>query len=337
MLESAELVTNPTGKPAGKYIKLTFNLTDAQGGNDPIYINVSDLVDVYTAKEGDWIKLTGFEFSHKTQGFFTPEGEEEPQTAFGGNVDENAIADVVIEGAGQSTKFTVPSFVVDTAGHVTAAEDRVVKVTLPAAQTITGETATTQGNYINVKVTATKGENNDNYTLSTTSNVTTQAVSTATSTANGLATASDVKTYVDAKVGAEYTATGELTMSTGRVITHNESGVITSADKATNPDMTSKKKGGVTTGENNTTTITIPIIEVNAYGHVIQLEDNSYTVTYPTSSVVAGDGIAVSPSTSGNNTAYTVGVKLNSNTNDMLTVDGNGLNLNSTWDCGEYE
>lgn len=67
-------------------------------------------------------------------------------------------------------------------------------------QTITGETATSQGDYVNVKVTATKGTNDNNYTLSTTSNVTTHAVETAASGADGLATALDVKTYVDAQV-----------------------------------------------------------------------------------------------------------------------------------------
>lgn len=68
-------------------------------------------------------------------------------------------------------------------------------------QTITGETATTQGDYINVKVTATKGSSDDNYTLSTTSNVTTHSVSDATDSNNGLATAKDVKDYVDGQVG----------------------------------------------------------------------------------------------------------------------------------------
>jgi len=68
-------------------------------------------------------------------------------------------------------------------------------------QTITGEDAISQGDYVNVKVTAAKGENDNNYTLSTTSNVTTHAVETAaTGTGNdGLATALDVKTYVDTK------------------------------------------------------------------------------------------------------------------------------------------
>lgn len=68
-------------------------------------------------------------------------------------------------------------------------------------QTITGETATTDDSYINVKVTATKGASDDNYTLSTTSNAKIQAVTSADASNMGLAEASDVKSYVDTKVG----------------------------------------------------------------------------------------------------------------------------------------
>lgn len=292
MLESAVLVETAEEDVTTEAPYLKFTW-NTDAGSQITRISVKKFIDTYTSGNNETLTVSGYTITPKTE--------------------EIAVGKTGLAVAGD----------VATAIAATKGQD---------IQTITGETATTQGNYIDVKVTATKDANN-NYTLSTTSNVTTQAVSTATSTANGLATASDVKTYVDAKVGSAYTATGELEMSTGREITHKESGVITPAD---NPDMTSKKIGGVATGENNTATITVPVIEVNAYGHVIRLEDNSYTVTYPTSSVVAGNGIAVTPSTSGNNTAYTVGVKLNSNTNDMLTVDGNGLNLNSTWDCGEY-
>lgn len=42
-VESGEIVTNPTGQPAGKYLKLVL-----QNQTEPIYINVADLVDAYT-------------------------------------------------------------------------------------------------------------------------------------------------------------------------------------------------------------------------------------------------------------------------------------------------
>lgn len=98
----------------------------------------------------------------------------------------------------------------------------------------------------------------------------------------------------------------------------------------------SEDGNNITKGDVTGTTIKVPVITVNKYGHVTALTEEEYTVTYPTSSVVAGNGLALSSETNGTNTEYTVEVKLNENTNDMLTVDANGLNLNSTWDCGVY-
>lgn len=45
VVSAGEVVTNPTGKPAGTYIKLTL-----QNVADPLYIDVAKLVDVYTAQ-----------------------------------------------------------------------------------------------------------------------------------------------------------------------------------------------------------------------------------------------------------------------------------------------
>lgn len=52
-VESGEIVDNPSGQPAGKYIKLVL-----QNQTDPIYINVADLVDAYTAGNGITISDT---------------------------------------------------------------------------------------------------------------------------------------------------------------------------------------------------------------------------------------------------------------------------------------
>jgi len=49
MIEDASLVVNPEGKPAGTYIKITFNTAS---GKQPIFINVTSLIDVYTAGPG---------------------------------------------------------------------------------------------------------------------------------------------------------------------------------------------------------------------------------------------------------------------------------------------
>lgn len=52
-VKSGEIVDNPVGQPEGKYIKLTL-----QNQTDPIYINVADLVDAYTAGNGITISAT---------------------------------------------------------------------------------------------------------------------------------------------------------------------------------------------------------------------------------------------------------------------------------------
>lgn len=59
MLDTVELVEDPEGQTAGTYLKLTWN-TDS-GKTDPMYINLTDLIDVYSNGEG--LKLTGHEFS----------------------------------------------------------------------------------------------------------------------------------------------------------------------------------------------------------------------------------------------------------------------------------
>lgn len=59
MLDTVELVEDPEGQTAGTYLKLTWN-TDS-GKTDPMYVNLTDLIDVYSNGEG--LKLTGHEFS----------------------------------------------------------------------------------------------------------------------------------------------------------------------------------------------------------------------------------------------------------------------------------
>ena len=52
-VKSGKVVDNPTGQPAGKYIELTL-----QNQDEPIYINVADLVDAYTPGNGITISTT---------------------------------------------------------------------------------------------------------------------------------------------------------------------------------------------------------------------------------------------------------------------------------------
>lgn len=48
VVSSAQVIDNPSGQPAGKYIELTI----ANNDGSKVYINVNDLVDAYTAKAG---------------------------------------------------------------------------------------------------------------------------------------------------------------------------------------------------------------------------------------------------------------------------------------------
>lgn len=71
---------------------------------------------------------------------------------------------------------------------------------LSAIQSVSGENAVTAGDFIEVSVEA--ATSNKAVTLTSHANVTTKAVASATSSDNGLATAYDVKTYVDNATGA---------------------------------------------------------------------------------------------------------------------------------------
>ena len=63
MLSNAELVENPDDQHVGTYFKLTWN-TDA--GKDVMYVDVTSLIDVYTAKQGGGLLLDGHAFSVDT-------------------------------------------------------------------------------------------------------------------------------------------------------------------------------------------------------------------------------------------------------------------------------
>ena len=72
MLKSAALVTNPSGQTEGTYIKLTWN-TDSGKEEDPMYINVTSLIDIYTAKPDGGLVLENKAFSVDTAKIATVE------------------------------------------------------------------------------------------------------------------------------------------------------------------------------------------------------------------------------------------------------------------------
>lgn len=86
------------------------------------------------------------------------------------------------------------------ASDVKAYIDGQAAAGLSAIQSVTGEKAVTAGDFVEVSVEA--ATSNKAVTLTSHANVTTQAVASASAQSNGLATALDVKTYVDNATGA---------------------------------------------------------------------------------------------------------------------------------------
>ena len=123
MLESAELVKDPTiGEQAvtGTYLKLTWN-TDS-GKSAPMFINVTDLIDVYTA--GGGLKLTGKEFSVDTETIATVGALNAATTELKGNTESTAGSDT-IAGAkkyADSLKTTIDGYTVNGKGISTNPE-----------------------------------------------------------------------------------------------------------------------------------------------------------------------------------------------------------------------
>lgn len=211
--------------PKGTYIQLALRTTDTSTGTSSekvIYIPATSLVDTYTANNDGHnvtVSVSGYEISADvtvtagtSQLNFT--GTDTTIATVAGTeikakldtletVAANTAGGVQLSESDNVLSARVTDNAITTAkivdSNVTKAKlDASVRASLDkadsAVQTVTGETATTNSSYIDVKVTASRSGND--VTLATTSNVTTHDVSTATSNANGLATAYDVQQYV---------------------------------------------------------------------------------------------------------------------------------------------
>lgn len=114
MLQSAELVVDPVGQPAGTYLHFVFKLAD--GTTSDLYVDVTSLIDVYTAGAG--IDLTSGKFSADLTANgglkFSANGDAGTIEADFPNLisakADNAI--VVANGAGEDGKLYVPRGVV---------------------------------------------------------------------------------------------------------------------------------------------------------------------------------------------------------------------------------
>lgn len=156
--------------------------TDA--GIEQTTIAISDLCDVYTADE-TYLHLNGYKFEHKTSGV----------TA--GEYAANA-ADVTVNST-TSQSFNIPTLTVDAAGHVTAASEKTVTISLPASI----DTAIQGGAGVNTTYIQTTV--NRNATETNQLDVTATAIIGDYADENqkdGLATTTATKTYVDSKINA---------------------------------------------------------------------------------------------------------------------------------------
>lgn len=227
------------GTGTGKAVKLTI-----ANQTDPVYINVADLVDVYTAEQNAaevQLAISGTNVISATikNGAVTTEKlDSSVQTALGkantalqqsditegtenGTIkvkgtdvsvhglgsaafeDSSSLVHSVAEGSANGT-IKVDSKDVSVHGLKSAAyEDASAFATAAqgqkadtAIQSVSGETAVADSSYVSISVEASTNNTTKAVTLTSHANVTTHDVSTATASADGLATAYDVKQYV---------------------------------------------------------------------------------------------------------------------------------------------
>lgn len=228
------------GSGDGKAVKLII-----ANQTDPVYINVADLVDAYTAAQNaaqvqlaisntneisativaGSIGATELDASVNaslgkadtalqaadiaegaTNGTISVKGTDVPVHGLGAAayLDASSLVQSVTEGAGAGA-ISVDGTDVSVHGLGTAAYQNAEAfataaqgtAAASALQSVSGETAVTDSSYIAISVEA--STNGTAVALSSHANVTTQDVSTASSSADGLATALDVKNYVDAQ------------------------------------------------------------------------------------------------------------------------------------------
>lgn len=242
MLEKAELVTNPEGQKEGTYIVLTWNTA---AGKEAMPIDVSSLIDTYTAKADGGLVLEDNAFSVNTDKIATVasvSGVADRVTTLEGKVGSAAVeggaaatglfketADNKAAIATLNGDVNVPGSVdkkikdaLDKGAVTLEVKDTDAYLGVTSAKTENGGivyTLASKEAKINeaidaVKISVTNGTyvkgSVDEAGRAITLSETVQKVETSSADAKGLAEASDVKAYVDGKVsGKNVSAEGE--------------------------------------------------------------------------------------------------------------------------------
>lgn len=272
-LQEVELIEAIEGQE--NVLRFTWN---SDAGLQVTDIKVSELCDVYTADE-TYLHLNGFKFEHKTQNAFTQVGEQPaPQTAFGGDFIEGPdandyTADANLDTAGTSIVFNVPSFTVDAAGHITKADDKTVKVALPAAQTAADVKVTPNGNL------------------------------TSTNVQDALA---ELQGDIDDINAVNWNGDGDTiegVEGAGEIIVNDTTHTISHKQHALQTTTTSN--------DTAVKSVVIPQLTINDYGHVTAIDNKKFEIDFNVPTVSGTEGQIVVTSTPAKGTEdinYTVGL-----------------------------
>lgn len=213
-----DLVVTSGSCVAGTWSGNTF--TESSSGNghaiklvianqtDPVYINVADLVDLYTPQQNATqvqLAISNDNVISATivNGSITTDSlDSSVKTALGkANSAVQSVAagtgngTIKVDGTDVSVTGLKSAAYTESSAYATSAQGEKAD---SAIQSVSGETAVTNSSYVAVSVEASTNSSSKAVTLSSHANVTTHDVSTAVaSTADGLALASDVKSYVD--------------------------------------------------------------------------------------------------------------------------------------------
>lgn len=130
MLSNAELVENPDDQHVGTYFKLTWN-TDA--GKDVMYVDVTSLIDVYTAKENGGLLLDGHAFSVDTTKIATVDSVNAVNTKVDGlKINGKRVA--------ENTVLTGEDIKVDGAENAQTIKAAIASASISGVQSIGGKT-----------------------------------------------------------------------------------------------------------------------------------------------------------------------------------------------------